>query len=119
MRLRLESTYRDENPSEGGYVYTEHGYYRDVAILDVASMHPTSIIQLDIFGPYTERFKDLTQTRLGIKRGDYETVRSLLGGKFSKYVEGAENDPDGAKALKIVINIVYGLTPARFENSCL
>src|SRR5690606_26426181 len=38
-----KSTYRDEETGEGGYVYAEPGYYKNVALLDVASMHPTSI----------------------------------------------------------------------------
>jgi len=38
-----KSYYRDEIVGEGGYVYAEPGIYKDVALLDVASMHPTSI----------------------------------------------------------------------------
>ena len=45
------STYRGETTGEGGYVYAEPGMYTNVAVLDVASMHPTSIEQLDMFGP--------------------------------------------------------------------
>jgi hypothetical protein len=115
-----ESWYGDERPSEGGYVYSEPGYYRNVAVLDVASMHPTSIERLNLFGPYTERFSDLKKARMAIKRKDYEAARSMLDGKLSVFLGDAEDDPEGAEALayalKIVINIVYGLTSARFDN---
>lgn len=116
-----ESTYRGENPSEGGYVYSEPGFYRDVAVLDVASMHPTSIEQLHLFGPYTSRFTDLKAARLAIKRKDYESARTMLDSRLAKFLEGAEEDPAAAlalsDALKIVINSVYGLTSARFDNA--
>jgi energy-coupling factor transporter ATP-binding protein EcfA2 len=111
-----KSIYREEVTGEGGYVYAEPGMYENVALLDVASMHPTSIIQLNLFGEYTENFRALLDTRLAIKAGDYDTARNLLGGKLAKYL----GDDTGAKglsdALKIVINIVYGLTSAKFDN---
>jgi DNA polymerase elongation subunit (family B) len=34
-------------PGEGGYVYAEPGMYENVALLDIASMHPTSLIELN------------------------------------------------------------------------
>lgn len=117
-----ESTYRDEITGEGGYVYSEPGVYDDVALLDVASMHPTSIIELDLFGPYTEKFKELLDARLAIKRRDYDAAASMLDGKLYPFLttphEGYDITAaeDLAYALKIVINIVYGLTSARFEN---
>jgi energy-coupling factor transporter ATP-binding protein EcfA2 len=113
---RGQSTYRGEVTGEGGYVYAEPGMYENVALLDVASMHPTSIIQLNLFGEYTSNFQALLDTRLAIKAKDYESARTLLGGKLAKYL----GDDAGAKglsdALKIVINIVYGLTSAKFDN---
>lgn len=109
-----KSTYRDEDPSEGGYVYAEPGMYDNVALLDVASMHPTSIIKLNLFGEYTPRFKDLMDARLAIKRGDLDTAGEMLNGKLKPFLEG---DLNGLSyALKIVINTVYGLTSAKFEN---
>jgi hypothetical protein len=62
-----KSTFMGENVGEGGYVYAEPGIYHDVALLDVASMHPTSIIQLNLFGKYTENFKRIYDARLAIK----------------------------------------------------
>lgn len=113
-----QSTYQDETPGEGGYVYSEPGYYEQVAVLDVASMHPTSIRELNLFGPYTSRFDDLLQARLAIKRKDYEGASLLLDGKLAKFLDGSKDDAeDLAYALKIVVNIVYGLTSAKFENA--
>jgi energy-coupling factor transporter ATP-binding protein EcfA2 len=112
-----ESTYRGEVTSEGGYVYAEPGMYQNVAVLDVASMHPTSIEVLNLFGPYTERFSELKAARMAIKRKDYKSARSMLDGKLGKFIEDDSGAEDLSYALKIVINIVYGLTSARFPNA--
>lgn len=113
------STYRGEVVGEGGYVYAETGIYENVALLDVASMHPTSIELLNLFGKYTENYSALKQARLAIKHKDYDTAKVMLGGKLGPYL----NDPEQAEALsyalKIVINIVYGLTSAKFDNPFL
>lgn len=112
-----KSTYRGEETGEGGYVYAEPGIYENVAVLDVASMHPTSIEQLNLFGDYTSNFSELKSARMAIKRKDYETARTLLGGKLAQFVDGDDSSAEGLSyALKIVINSVYGLTSARFEN---
>jgi energy-coupling factor transporter ATP-binding protein EcfA2 len=111
-----KSTYRNEVTGEGGYVYAEPGIYSDVAVLDVASMHPTSIVELDLFGRYTPKFKELLEARLAIKNQDYETARKVLGGKLGKFLGSDSDSKDLSYALKIVINIVYGLTSARFDN---
>jgi phage/plasmid-associated DNA primase len=117
-----ESTYRDEVVGEGGYVYAEPGTYEDVALLDVASMHPKSIELLNLFGPYTDRFVAIMQARLAIKHGDYQRAGDLLGGdRIRELVNSLEGDVDRAEALsfalKICINIVYGLTSAKFPNA--
>lgn len=112
-----ESSYRGEVTGEGGYVYSETGFYEEVALLDVASMHPTSIEELNLFGRYTKRFSDLKAARMAIKHKNYDVAASLLGGKLAKFIEGSESDLDALSyALKIVINIVYGLTSASFDN---
>jgi hypothetical protein len=111
-----KSTYRDEDPGEGGYVYAEPGMYTDVAVLDVASMHPTSIRVLDMFGPYTAKYNELTDVRMAIKGKDYRRARSLLGGALEAYLESEGGAKDLSYALKIIINIVYGLTSASFPN---
>lgn len=112
-----ESTYCDEITGEGGYVYSEPGYYQNVTVLDIASMHPTSIERLNLFGPYTAKFSELKEARLAIKRKDYDSARGMLGGKLNQYLDSSSNNlEDLAYALKIVINTVYGLTSARFDN---
>lgn len=112
-----ESTYRGEITGEGGYVHAEPGVYENVSVLDVASMHPTSIEQLNLFGPYTAAYSALKEARLAIKRKDYETARSFFGGKLIPFLEDDQGADALAYALKIVINIVYGLTSARFPNA--
>jgi hypothetical protein len=112
-----ESMYRKEATGEGGYVYADPGIYENVALLDVESMHPTSIEILDLFGPYTKNFSALKEARMAIKHKDYDRARGLLEGKLGKFL-GDDQDAEAlAYALKIVINIVYGLTSARFANA--
>lgn len=111
-----KSSYRGEDPSEGGYVYEEIGMFENVGVWDVASMHPTSIINLNYFGPYTDRFKDLVDARIAIKNERFEEAREMLGGRLKPYLEDEGSAEALSYALKIVINIVYGMTSARFEN---
>ena len=111
-----KSYYAGEEPSEGGYVYAEPGIYSNVALLDVASMHPSSIELLKLFGPHTEKFSELKAARLAIKRKDYETARHMLDGKLAPFLENEDGAGELSHALKIVINIVYGLTSAKFDN---
>ena len=115
-----KSTYKGEEVGEGGLVRSTPGIWYDVAVLDVASMHPTSIEELNLFGEYTANFSALKKARLAIKRRDFETIRYLLDGKLAPFVQD-ENDTEAldalSYALKIVINIVYGLTAAGFDNS--
>lgn len=111
-----KSTYRGEEPGEGGYIHAEPGYYEHVALLDVASMHPTSIEELNLFGPYTEKYSQIKRARLAIKHKQYDVARSMLGGVLGKYLDNPKDSKDLAFALKIAINIVYGLTSASFDN---
>ena len=111
-----KSEYRGEDPSEGGYVYSEPGMYSNCAVIDVASMHPTSIIQLNLFGKYTKNFEDIVRARIGIKHKDFDGVSKMLDGKLAPYLKNEAEAGDLAYALKIVINIVYGLTSAKFDN---
>lgn len=114
---RGKSSYRGENPGEGGYVYSEPGMYIDVALLDVASMHPTSIEQLNLFGErYTRVFSELKQIRVLIKHKRFDEARELLGGRLKPYLNDEKEAKELANALKIVINSVYGLTSAKFDN---
>ena len=63
-----KNMYRGDDLGKGGYVYAEPGMYGNVALLDVASMHPNSAINLNAFGEYTQNFKDILDTRIAIKR---------------------------------------------------
>ncbi len=111
-----KSTYRDEETGEGGYVYAEPGMYTNVAVLDIASMHPTSLVKMNMFGPYTKNFKELLDARLLIKHKEYDEAKKMLGGILEKHLTSGEDSGELSYALKIVINIVYGLTSAKFEN---
>jgi hypothetical protein len=62
-----KSTFMGEYVGEGGYVYAEPGIYDNVVCLDVASMHPTSIEELRLFGPYTATYSGIKEARLSIK----------------------------------------------------
>jgi Family of unknown function (DUF5906) len=110
------STYKGEITGEGGYVYAEPGMYTDVAVLDVASMHPTSIEMLNLFGPYTKNFSALKAARIAIKRKDYDSASKLFSGALKPYLASDADAAALSYALKIVINIVYGLTSAGFDN---
>lgn len=112
-----KSSYRGEDPSEGGYVYAEPGMYTDVAVLDVASMHPTSIIELNLFGDkYTKKFKELVDARIAIKHRDFDEARKMMDGKLAPHLSDESAADMLSYALKIVINSVYGLTSAKFDN---
>ena len=112
-----KSTYRDEEVGEGGYVYAEPGIYGNVALLDIASMHPSSIVAENLFGDeYTQRFKDILDARIAIKHKDFAKAKTMLNGSLSKYLTDEASAGDLAQALKIAINSVYGLTSANFEN---
>lgn len=112
-----KSTYRDEEVGEGGYVYAEPGMYSNVALLDVASMHPSSIVAENLFGDvYTARFKDILDARMAIKHKEFDKARKMLNGALSQYLTDENAASDLSTALKIAINSVYGLTSASFEN---
>lgn len=111
------STYRGEEVGEGGYVYAEPGIYTNIALLDIASMHPASIIAEQLFGPeFTQRFQDIRDARVAIKHKDFELARTMLNGALAKYLNDESKAADLAQALKIAINSVYGLTAAGFAN---
>ncbi|WP_339619053.1 DUF5906 domain-containing protein [Eubacterium sp.] len=112
-----KSTYRDEVVGEGGCVYAEPGIYGNVALLDVESMHPNSIVAEQLFGAeYTKRFKEILDARIAIKHKDFEKAKKMLGGALAKYLSDEDAASDLAYALKIAINSVYGLTAANFDN---
>ena len=111
-----KSTYRGEEVGEGGYVYAEPGYHENVALLDIASMHPTSIENLQLFGPYTKRYSDLKRARILIKHKELDEARKILNGALAPYLDDESNLDALAYALKIALNSTYGLTAAKFDN---
>lgn len=116
-----KSTYRGEEVGEGGYVYAEPGMYFNVALLDIASMHPHSLIAECLFGVmFTKAFRDIVEGRVSIKHEDWDAVEHMLDGKLVPYIQKVKNGELTSKelsnALKTAINSVYGLTSASFEN---
>lgn len=112
-----KSTYRGEEVGEGGYVYATPGMHFNVSVLDIASMHPSSIVAENLFGDkYTRRFQDILEARLAIKHGEYDVARKMFEGKLSPYLDDKARASGLSKALKIAINSVYGLTSAKFDN---
>lgn len=116
-----ESTYCGEVVGEGGYVYSEPGMYGNVALLDIASMHPHSTIAECLFGPkFTTAFRDIVEGRVSIKHEAWDIVNTMLEGKLTPYIQKVKNGEmtsgQLADALKTAINSVYGLTAANFDN---
>ena len=133
-----KSRYLGEDPGEGGYKIAFPGYYPNVDLLDIASMHPSSAIALNVFGDeITGRFKALKDGRVQVKHikeiGDEcyckaldilsalgEQARSVIELYFKEGLEEGESIKHLAKnlanALKTAINSVYGLTSATFPN---
>lgn len=112
-----KSNYKDEDPGEGGYVYAEPGVYEDVALLDVSAMHPTSAIEMNAFGKYTQNFADILEARIHIKYGEYDKARKLFDGKLAPFLEDESSAKDLSNGLKTAINSVYGLTSAGFDTA--
>ena len=108
--------YRGTDLGFGGYIISNPGIYGNVALLDIVSLHPHSILAMNCFGEYTQRFKELLDARVAIKNGDFDTARTMLDGKLAPFLEDESQASDLAQALKIAINSVYGLTSAKFDN---
>ena len=113
---KYHNIYRGVDVGKGGWVYSDKGIYTNVALLDVASMHPASIIALNKLGKYTKKFADLRQARVYIKHGDYESASKLFDGKLSKYLTSKSEAETLSKALKLPINAFFGIGFANFEN---
>lgn len=113
---RKQNMYRGVNLGFGGYVYYEAGMYSNVALLDVQSLHPHSIIAMNKFGKYTKRYEEILEARIAIKNHDYETAGKMLDGAFKRYLTSDEEADKLATALKLVLNSTYGYGSATFEN---
>lgn len=111
-----KNMYRGTEIGFGGYIISNPGIYENVALLDVASLHPNSIRAMNCFGEYTKNFTDILDARIAIKHGDYGAARKMMDGRLAPYLDDESTAKDLAQALKIAINSVYGLTAASFEN---
>lgn len=116
QKYEKHNWYRGIDLGFGGYVYAEPGIYHNVALIDVASLHPSSIINLNLFGDFTKNFKDIKDARVHIKHKEYDKCKDMLGGKLMKYLVDPAQAKKLAGALKTAINSVYGLTSANFDN---
>lgn len=111
-----KSTYRGFETGEGGFVYAEPGVYSDIALLDVESMHPNSLVNMNYFGPYTQRYADLLKVRVLLKHNKIDEVKQMFDGVLAPFLDNPEYLKPLVTALKIVINSVYGMTSAKFDN---
>lgn len=137
------SDYHGKDPSEGGYVSSKPGVYgvtvkdynagniidpitgrcKLVTYIDVASLHPHSLIAINYFGKYTPKFKALVKCRMHIKHGEldkaasaFDDIDPALSEKLSKFLSDPSLIKGLAHAMKIIINIVYGMTSAKYDN---
>ena len=113
---KYHNMYRGVDLGKGGWVYTDPGIYSNVALLDVASLHPHSIVELNKLGEYTQNYKDLLDARVYIKHKEYDKVKDLFGGRLSKYLESKEEAKALSKALKLPLNAFFGISFASFPN---
>lgn len=139
-----QSDYKGKNPSEGGYVQSKPGVYglykaeldeyrahaegskarhKHILYVDIDSMHPHSLIAINYFGPYTPKFAALVKCRMFIKNGlfkdamhAFDDVDPELSEKLRSYLEDESMAHSLGYAMKIVINIIYGLTSAKWDN---
>ena len=117
MKISPVSRYLGDIVGEGGRVYSNPGIWTDIWDGDISSMHPHSVIFEVLFGPeYTRTFKDIVDARVAIKHKDFDSASKMLNGMLKPYLND-EYAEDLAQALKIVINSIYGLTSAKFDNT--
>jgi hypothetical protein len=111
-----KSFFMDDYGGEGGRTFSRPGIWLNVYDGDIISQYPHSIMAEMLFGPkYTRIFREIVQARVAIKHKDFETAGKLLNGALKPYLND-ESAKDLAQALKIIINAIYGLTSASFEN---
>ena len=113
---KWHNMYRGTDVGFGGYVYAEPGMYGNVVTLDVGNMHGASIIALNKFGVYTDRFREIREARMAIKAKDFDKAKTMLGGKLAPYLTDESSANDLQAALKLVLNSTYGISAATFDN---
>lgn len=107
--------YRGVDLGFGGYVYSEPGIYTNVALLDAASMHPTSIIALNKLGKYTEVYKELKEARILIKHHDFEKAGKLFDGKLIPYLTSDDEADALSNAIKLPLNQLFGISFSKYN----
>lgn len=113
---KYHNMYRDTDVGRGGYVLGKKGMYTNVALLDIASMHPTSIEMLNKLGDYTPRYSALKKARILIKHEKYDELKTMFDGKLAKYLTDKDAAEALSKAIKLPLNSFYGISSASFEN---
>lgn len=134
---KVKSTYQGELPSEGGWVKSKPGVYgyhknetaivngrhKSVIYIDVESLHPHSLIAINYFGPYTPKFAALVKCRMLIKHKKleeashvFDDIDPALSEKLRPYITNEDTATGLAYALKIVINTIYGMSSASYDN---
>ena len=112
----FQSCFHDDYGGEGGRTFSAPGMYVNVWDGDIASQYPHSIMAEMLFGPrYTKIFAEIVKARIAVKHHDFETASKLLGGALKTFLSD-DTAKDLAQGMKIIINSVYGLTKAGFEN---
>jgi hypothetical protein len=107
----LHNMYRGVDVGRGGLVLANPGMYGRAVTKDVASMHPTSMGELDIFdGEQTQRYLDIKKARIYIKHGDLEDVKKMFDGVLAPYLDDPELADSLSTALKLILNAFYGMT---------
>ena len=112
----FQSFFHDDYGGEGGRTFSLPGMYVNVWDGDIASQYPHSIMAEMLFGPrYTKIFAEIVKARIAVKHHDFETASGLLGGALQAFLSD-DTAKDLAQGMKIIINAVYGLTKAGFDN---
>ena len=114
---RGRNMYRGVDLGGRRIIKKEPGMYENVALLDAASLHPTSIVLLNKLGNYTQRYADLRAARVYIKHRDYEAASKLFDGKLAKYLTDDKEADALSKALKLPLNAFFGISFASFPNA--
>ncbi len=102
-----ESTYKGVEVGEGGYVYAEPGIHRDVALLDVASLHPSPLSN-SICSAVHVALSEIKMARIAVKHGDGIRCPESSWGALT--VHTWDRKKSSQPTCKIAINSVYGLT---------
>lgn len=107
----LHNMYRGIDVGRGGLVIAYPGMYGPSITKDVASMHPSSIEALNLFGKQTKRYSEIKQTRIFIKHGDIESAKKMFNGALIPFLEKEDLNLDVlSTAFKLVLNSFYGMT---------